>query len=251
MSYVSMQFVDGDKRVSSRLFNKPSNKLMVFFSALRPGTVNRVVYYNRITWVDHLQCNCLFIADPTLLIDSTLGGGYYQGSMDWFGVEYCADIILKVAVSLNITENDILLYGSSQGGFAALAIHAFMRKAIVLAESPQNDLSVITRPNSIVHRMNMLKSVYKKTSFDELNSEYKARVCISKLYESYTPLPTNINIIVKETDTVHIDDHIKPLTSIYPEIDVEIIKGSMGLGGHSAINRDIIISKAKTLLGLD
>lgn len=245
MNFVDMHFVQEEKKLSCRLFDKHSNKLIVFFSGLRPRTNSLTTFYNRITWVDDFEHSCLFVSDPTMLFDSSLRGGYYQGTDKWFGVEYCAEIISKIATMLNITENNVLLYGSSQGGFAALAIHAFLTRTKVLAESPQNDLSVLT--SAKLDRINMLKSVYGTDSFDDLNNELRFRTCIVKLYSEYTPSFRNINLIVKETDLIHINDHINPLIKAYPEISFDIITGEMGLGGHSAINKAVIKDKVKLI----
>lgn len=246
MNYIDISFVEEDKKISCRLFNRHSERLIVFFSGLRPRTNKLTVFYNRITWVDSFEYSCLFISDPTMLFDSTLRGGYYQGTLDWFGVEYCAEIISKIATSLNIVEKNILLYGSSQGGFAALATHAYLTRTKVLAESPQNDLSILT--SAVTDRLNMLKSVYGVESLNNLDDNFKARISIVELYNSRLNLVKNINLIVKQTDLIHLNDHIAPLTKAYPEISLDIIGGEMGLGGHSAIDKEIIKKKIKKIL---
>ena len=246
MEHVEMQFVEGDRKLSCRLYKKESKYLLVFFSALRPKASKLTILYNRITWVDLFLYNCLFIADPTMLYHPELRGGYYQGSKNWYGIEYCVDVILKIAAMLNIIEKNILLYGSSQGGFAALAAHAFMNKANVLAESPQSDLSVLTSAKA--DRLKMLKNVYHTDTFESLNSEFRARTNILKLYDIYPPVLKNINVIVKETDLIHLSDHIYPLLLVYSQLQLEVIKGEMGLGGHSAVDRSIIKNKVVSIL---
>lgn len=248
MEYLEIQSIEGNKKLSCRLYDKQTSKLVVFFSGLRSKTSKAKVLYNRLTWVDQIPYSILFISDPTILNDPTLRGGYYQGSKEWFGVKYCADVILKITKMLNIQDKDVLLYGSSQGGFASLAAHIYIRKAKILAESPQNDLSIMTSSHSKADRMNMLRSVYQVSSFDQLSHDLMARNSIVKLYETNAPLTANLNIIVKETDYIHINDHIKPLISNYPQISFEVVEGEMGSGGHTAIDKSIITSRIIDLL---
>lgn len=189
----------------------------------------------------------MFVSDPTIIKFPTLRGGYYQGTRDWYAIKYCAEVILKIAASLNITENNILLYGSSQGGFAALAIHSLLHRTKVLAECPQTDLSILTSAQEA--RLDMLNTVYEQVSFDDLVNELRIRTSILKLYQVNSLLPSNIHIIVKETDTIHVNDHVIPLIDAYPKVNLEILKGELGIGGHSAINKSIIKSRIESILG--
>lgn len=246
MEYIEIQ--SDSYKLQCRLYNKNTNKLVVLLNGLRSKNSTATVFYNRVSWVEQIPYTCLYISDPTLLYYPQLRGGYYQGTQEDFAIEYIAKFIKKIAQDLSIFEEDIILYGSSQGGFASLMLHTYLERPMVLAECPQTNLSILTSPLSKQDRLAMLQSVYEVSSFNELSNSNFEKISVIDRYKTHSIVPRNIKIIVKETDHVHRKDHINPLIFLYPEIEVEVVFGEFGMGGHTALEKELIIKKMTQLI---
>jgi len=80
----------------------------------------------------------LAFADPTLDLSTSLRLGWYLGTESLDLAPVIAEIVKQVAESLGVRQ--IVLAGSSGGGFAALQVGAHLPDAFVVAMSPQTDL---------------------------------------------------------------------------------------------------------------
>lgn len=106
--------------------------------------------FSRFSWRERFPGTVLCIADPTLYLDDELKLGWYFGAPDHDVVEHLARILEVVCARLGLPVSDVVLYGSSGGGFAALQIAARLgRGATAVGINPQTDVLKYTVPRSV------------------------------------------------------------------------------------------------------
>lgn len=81
--------------------------------------------------------NVLHIADPMFEKFPALNLGWYYGNKTQSYIEDIASLILKICKKLRIRNENIFLFGSSGGGYAALQISKYLKDTIHIALNPQ------------------------------------------------------------------------------------------------------------------
>lgn len=130
--------------------------------------------FNRWTWADQgiFPGHVLCIADPTLELQNELQLGWLLGHKSSNLVEDLANFVLKFAKKLSIPNHKIVVYGSSAGGFAALALAACIKDSTAVAINAQTDvLSFASRWQVNLIRGRVLMICLKMTSVLNLETE--------------------------------------------------------------------------------
>lgn len=112
--------------------------LIVFLSgaAKREDRINPL--FHRWKWQESLRdYHTAFISDPTLNLDDDLILGWYTGNEEVDYTESLSNLILSWCLSLNLNLNQIVIAGSSGGGFAALHLASLLPGATAFVENPQ------------------------------------------------------------------------------------------------------------------
>lgn len=199
-----------------------------------------IEYYNRHKCFDFFDCSCLYVADPGLT--ATVRGTWFQGDKSFFAIEHVVNDIRKIGAEFDFSENKIILYGSSQGGFAALASGAFLTSARVFAECRKND---ITKFNLREDVHSALESRYGSATIQNIPENLRYRLSLESIFShrSYSPKAT---VIVKETDKHCIDIHLKPLqVATGDRLSINVLHGKHGLGGHSGADKELVVDLIK------
>lgn len=120
--------------------DKKSDYIYFCFAGAKPLDKG-VPYFNRWTWSHIFHSNIVSISDPTLSNFNKLNIGWYlnKGEIDIY--EKLAFFIRKIANKLGYSENQMILYGSSAGGFASLKCAPYLPNARVISINPQTDIS--------------------------------------------------------------------------------------------------------------
>lgn len=184
----------------------------------------------------------LAFADPTLDLSTSLRLGWYLGTESLDLAPILAETVKTVAESLGV--RNIVLAGSSGGGFAALQVGAHIPDSFVVAMSPQTDL--------------------RRYSPRLVNAATEPAFGLRKAPESGYLLP-RINVIERMRrlkahprvvlvsnpgDTIHVRHHEGPLRAHYEEsglsdsmttVDVDLGSGhrSMDNGTYGKIVTDV------------
>lgn len=229
-----------------QLHRRPGDALIVFFPGLRGASSKEVEYYNRLTWSPFFGASCLYVADPCLAASRPeLRGSWFQGGKEFFAVEKVAQDIRAISGEFGFSEGHTVLYGSSQGGFTALALGAYLTGANILAECPQSDVRLF---NLKEDTNRAAKFCYGANTIDEVSSDFDTRLNLTALYRSREFVPKS-RILVKKSDTHAVDLHVRPLESATNgRTDVHIFDGALGEGGHSALPKEVIIDEINALL---
>ena len=119
----------------------PSAEKKLF--VLMPSAVDREKYslpaFSRWSWATHFPGDVVCVADPTLELHADLRLGWCIGDSDNCATSDLARLIVRLAEVRAIPHEKIVIYGSSAGGFAALALSACIEGSTAVAINAQTD----------------------------------------------------------------------------------------------------------------
>ncbi len=164
-----------------------SKSLVVFMPHALARDVSDRIYpcFARWKWGAELGVSSIVIDDPTVYAGD-LQGGWFQGNEQHFALDEAVKLILGVCASNDIPTQNVILYGSSLGGFAALMAAASIQGSIAIAEIPQTDLpnymftSVIT---------SLCDIVYGSKNIAEISAKYADRFFVIERYKKLQTIP--------------------------------------------------------------
>ena len=81
-----------------------------------------IPYFARHSWANKLDATCIYYADPSIHLTPALSLLWCYGRNDDWYLERIAVALLKILNRLGIRVSDTLFYGSSGGGFTAIAL---------------------------------------------------------------------------------------------------------------------------------
>lgn len=96
--------------------------------------------FERAASLEGLGFPALVFGDPTLDLSSGLKLGWYLGSKTHDLPESISKVVLKFASDLSLHSSQVILTGSSGGGFAALQTSTFLEGSQVVAYNPQTSV---------------------------------------------------------------------------------------------------------------
>ncbi len=99
---------------------KKSKRLIIMLSAAR--TKPRLPRFQRVSYSNLTNDNYLFIEDPTYYLNNDLKVAWYFGDKDNNFCKYTSEIVRKIANNLKIKDENVIFFGSSCAGTAAIAI---------------------------------------------------------------------------------------------------------------------------------
>ncbi|WBA10854.1 accessory Sec system protein Asp2 [Salinivibrio kushneri] len=165
--------------------------------------------YQRHSWTRSFEGSFLIFDDSTINSDNDLKIGWFQGCDNRL-IEKVKKVIEEAIVFLGFEEHDIRLFGSSAGGFAALKLSEYFKKADALVINPQ--IYVLNYYKS--HVKEMLRYSYKK-NIDELSGDD-----ISKLSYFYSPDREGRIFYFQNTyDVTHIKKHLNKFIEAYTKYE--------------------------------
>lgn len=97
--------------------------------------------FHRLSW--KFRQSTILFNDPTRYVDvdddytKDLQGGWSVGTYDDYFLRNISEMILQIASYFNFTNDKILFYGSSMGGFTSLMLGTMVKGSMVLADLPQ------------------------------------------------------------------------------------------------------------------
>jgi hypothetical protein len=107
------------------IFGKTSTEKRLFIllvGAASSRDFSKFPNFNRWSWADLFPGVVLSIADPTLAADPALLLGWYVGTSGINVSKELAALVTRIAVANGIDRSNIIFYGSSGGGFAAMML---------------------------------------------------------------------------------------------------------------------------------
>lgn len=131
----------GSARIEGFFHQGNISKLYVIFDGSRSRSGGRdlapLPSFSRWSWHKQTDASLVSIEDPMFYTFPQCTLGWYYGTKDEDYRQYCAQCIGKIADLLHIENDDIILYGSSGGGTAAIGVSRYLPGCTVVAINPQ------------------------------------------------------------------------------------------------------------------
>lgn len=115
---------------------KRTSRIFAFFNGALDSEKSKL-HFSRWSWHDHFNGYRIYFCDPLPLKYKHLNLAWYAGKEKYNFFPIIADIITSIQNKLNVQDNNIITYGSSGGGFAAIATAARLQNATAIAINPQ------------------------------------------------------------------------------------------------------------------
>lgn len=213
-----------------------SKKLFVLFSGDIQREKNTPPVFQRWSWAPFFPGNCIYIADPTLNLSDSLSLGWYCGDKQYDPLQYIGKLVEKVCDVKNISYDNVVSYGSSGGGFAALRLIRDFPFTQAVAINPQTEIKRYHR-GKVKH---YLSECFQGLSEEVVFDSYKERL---NLVECCNGFDGKKIIYAQNTqDVFHLDNHARPfMEKLRSSIKCEVVDLHFSSeGGHAkAENQDV------------
>lgn len=184
--------------------------------------------FSRWTWVKKniFPGNVLCIADPILNLYENINVGWCIGDKNNDGILDLSEIIMEIAYKKRIAFDKIIFYGSSAGGFTALALAACIEGSLAVAINSQT---------------NILKFI-SRTAVDAIKKYCFGGLDENKIYDNFlnridmidrykTVNKSRVFLVQNILDQHHYETHYKPF--------ITSLGGDSALPGISKFGRHI------------
>lgn len=206
---------------------KPGNKRAIF---LLPGAVDRKkgsVAFQRYSWADSFEgCDVFSFSDPSIKDGNDLSIGWFQYSIENFGITALAELLKKIIELRKYKERDVCVFGSSAGGYVSIKLSEMIDNITCVAINPQIYLRKYTRR----HFLEMLESCYSGMSEKDVLTRFPER--ISALPQKQKK-GTKIYIFQNTEDEKHLVKHLKPFIESVGDEIVKVVDYCSLEKGHS------------------
>lgn len=169
--------------------------------------------FQRYTWIKDFEESVIFYNDPTLYLgEISLGWG--QGTIERYYLKDIAIILEKIIRKINILKENVLLYGSSGGGFMSLILAGYLRGTFALVNNPQTILTNwYTTPITQVFQLS-----YPNLSIQEIKDTFAERINVIAFYNKigYVPPIYYLQNIAADFD---MKNHLEPFITGLQELE--------------------------------
>lgn len=183
---------------------KEVKHLTVLLSAFVDRDKQSIPVFNRWSWEKKFPGDVLCIADPTLELDDKLFIGWYLGTEKHDIAFDIVKLVKKIADLKQIPYSNIVFYGSSAGGFAALKLAQMVEGSTAVAVNPQVD-ATLHYEEYVNH---LLDVSFGKQSKEDVKNKYDERFSMIKAWENNTK--SKIIYVQNKQDAFHYDEHFIP-----------------------------------------
>lgn len=221
---------------------KLRSRLVVFFSGAIDRERHHPPVFQRWTWASRFDANVVYLSDPGLHLSDKLKIGWYFGTAQENAISEYSILISELSKRLEIEQKNIILYGSSAGGFAALQALRYLPNCAAIAINPQTRLSE--------YRRSLYEAFLKICIGDEVSESMRSRL---DLLTNVSDFRSSRIILAQNTfDKFHLDNHFTPFVeSLRREDSAKYLQTLMfeNEGGHGAAEPLELVPKLLSLLG--
>lgn len=220
--------------------SKPNNNLIVFGQ----GAVDRSKVFpnfQRISWINDLDDNIIITNDPTLKLDSDLQLGWFQYSSKVNYFFRFAEMLKKVCSKMGFSQDTIIFYGSSAGGYVSLKLACYFPNSYAVVNNPQTDWTKFYEPSVC----KLLSVSYKCKSVSEYKENYKNEDYVVDTFRRIGYVP-KIFFLQNSHDQFHYVNHFLPFCNdittkcahMMKKVDFTINIYSNEYDGHNPLSKE-------------
>ncbi|KZX16124.1 hypothetical protein MBCUT_09900 [Methanobrevibacter cuticularis] len=176
-----------------------NNNLICFGSGAYKNSGPKATYppiFNRWSWNKDFEESVLFYNDPTLYLNNEVKLGWGVGFKEDYYLEIISKIIKLFAKGNNISNNDILFYGSSGGGFTSIILATLIKKSKVFVNNSQLILKNYYHKN--VYKR-MIKACFGDLDIDTIYEKYGYRLSVLEMFKKEKYVPSIVYYVNSES----------------------------------------------------
>lgn len=183
--------------------------LVTYNGALQRSKAPDGIIFQRSSWLDEFKSSVVQIADPTLVKESRLQIGWAQYSKERWAIEDMARVLDRVREVFDLQDaSSTLHYGSSAGGFQAIAMATLDVGSRAMVNNPQLDWSRYVE--SFVNALR--RQVFNGDEMEKIKEEAPWRVNVADLFELVGVIP-EISIFTNIASSGDLDNQLVPFLS--------------------------------------
>jgi glycosyltransferase involved in cell wall biosynthesis len=113
-----------------------NSKLLIGFT----GAIDRtkpIYNFHRFSWSEDMDYSFMSVLDPTIQEENNLEIGWFQGKYNSYPLLKFVTLLKKLFKENNISEEEVMFFGSSAGGFVSLQMANFFPKSKIVVINPQ------------------------------------------------------------------------------------------------------------------
>ncbi|MBV7468724.1 D-glucuronyl C5-epimerase family protein [Aeromonas sp. sif0611] len=229
-------------------FRKDSKHTIIFMPSAQPkkDEIQNPIFH-RWSWSKYLkEQSIITFSDPSLYGAKLHGGWFISGDENIDYIEEMAVFAKELLIKLNLSENKIIIYGSSMGGFGALMLSSKIENSYAIAEVPQ--LNLLNYPyKSSLHEIEK-NSINNKLENFYLKHPERIDVYERFLKESYIPPFT----ILTNREDNEIQEHLEFISKLTKNGRAFNFSGDINISinsrfiGHRPLDTSISVSIIKS-----
>lgn len=210
-----------------------------------PAAISRTItrdpnQLTRFTWHEEMpNQHVLALADPAMgLDDEILGTWYLHPTTDL--LEEMALMVRYQVERLGLTNDQVLFYGSSLGGFGALGMASLLPGSSAISEIPQIDIARWP----IAGAIRAIESRIIGMPFDQFRISYPEMVDVRDRFGKSNLIPPFL-LVTNESDTsleIHKEFMEDVNTSNLPKVGQQQLMLTDKASGHKALSRNLALS---------
>lgn len=186
-------------------FNSGHERLFVMLTAAIDRTKHTLPVFNRWTWAGKFAGHVLCVADPTLELDDRMKLGWYLGTEKHDATDELCRLIHGFAKVLGIPDEKIVFWGSSAGGFGALALASRLPGSTAVAINAQTDALAYHVDDDVELVRNKCFGGQTEAA---INSECGARINMAQAWGNNRN--SRAILVQNKMDTHHYNCHFQP-----------------------------------------
>lgn len=167
--------------------------------------------YQRWKWADDFNATTIVLNDPMLYLSTKLNGGWMIGSKNVDLIKLFIDKLKVLIKNLNISNNDVIFYGGSAGGYTSLQMSLLLPFSKCIVDIPQIDLTKYQHQNQIELAYD---SGFGNGAYKLINTRCLSRLSviekINSLISDKKFFNSDIVFLMNINDKHHINDHLIP-----------------------------------------
>jgi len=177
-------------------FREGAKRLICLLPSAQPASLpQQNPVFHRWSWFNHFpECHIVAFSDPGLYSSAEVRAAWFMGRGDDLITELARNINQLVA-KLDISLSDVVVYGSSMGGFGALMLAAELRSPIAVAEVPQLDMRLYPIKGAIQD----LEEMVLNRSLESYYAEFPERVSVLDRFSRLGVIP-KFKIVTNRAD---------------------------------------------------
>lgn len=243
-----LKVIQGDTDFYYKVHLKENNKKLIAFSngAYDPKKSVPPVFM-RSKWVDDFEANCVFIDDRTVH-DNNLRLGWGIGTEDKHYLRLYIAFIKKIASLLEISNKDIMYFGSSAGGFMSIAMASMHKGTYAVVNNPQ------TYVNNYLpqYKKAVYKSSFPGMSEIDIIRKYSNRLSLVNIFARNKNVPKTYYLQNRLCEG-DMKNHLNPFLDSMDKYkldskNINVILYNNKLAGHNPAGKQATINYVNSIL---